>query len=473
MKRYAQSRSIAAPGEGALSIEQYKHVTGDNYSAEEAAIDAAEAQDSAAEVQAVQEEIEQVADVADSMEDVQELISDGEPLTDREAQLVAVAGDLAYAGVPEGMAEPIVPEVAVESYIKNKVSFEGRISDAIKDFWRYIKEMLAKAWKKIKEFYNKYFGPVKRFEKTFEALKKKASEFSGRKIRDNQRTFDLRSGVATLSVDYKALKNAGEILKNGEHFTAALDRFLATGTAKGASVVVNAAISAINDFDPDNPTAATTAVTNLVGIVDGSIQKVVAGSFYTRDTSVVNPGDYEFYRGTMLFGEHAPTVRVHSAVTKAGHQQTLSLTALLEAVNKSSMAYRVYESSGHHEKPSEVVFTVMTPTEMEDMCEQAIKWTRLMTTYSNGRVFADLEKDRARLEKATDGLQSRFDKFEKRSDSSGVNNHVGIGVYREFVRLNSVVLSNYGAPAVAIQRHALQVLSAYASVIRSNMNCYE
>jgi len=456
---------------GVLSIEKFQHVSSENYSAEEAELEMSEAQDAAEEVQAIQADLSQAQEVAGSLEDIEGLITEGEPLTEREANLVAVAGDLAYAGTEPGDVEPIVPEAAMESYrTGGRISFENRFTDAIKNFWRYIKQIVAKAWKKMKEFYAKYFGPVKKLEKTFEALKKEASALAGSaKIRDNERNFDLTSGVSTLCIDYKALTSGAEVLKHGQQFTQLLRSALSADAANKARAFLEGVNGIVSGFEPDSANAAAT-VAQVASVFQSLVKGRLAWGF--TKTTLANSGDYEFYTSPTVFGNRSVFIRVHRNAMAAN--ATAQTAADLAALNKTSISFRETIENTSKEKPTECSFSILTPTQMEDLCDQAIEWTRILQAHSGGRAFADLEKERTRLEKSTDSLEARFVKYEGRSNASSTGaTGVSVALYRQFVSLNSVALNVAAGTTLPLEKHALGVMGAYRHIIKASMSHYE
>lgn len=468
MRNFGSSKNTAAPG-GMLSVEKFHHVSSEQYSVEEAEVELAEAQDAAAEVEATSAELAEAQEVAGSLEDIEGLITEGEPLTEREANLVAVAGDLAFAGTVDPV-EPMVPEAAMESYrAGGRASFENRVVDAIKEIWRYIKQALAKAWKKIKEFYSKYFGPVKKLEKDFEALKKRATALAGSsKVRDGERNFELTSGVSTLCVDYKAITNGAELLKHGENYTKLLKSNLSSDTANAGRALLEGINNTVSGFDPEDASAGN-SIDTLAAVFEHIVKNAIKTGL--TKTNLQNAGDYEFYSSGTVFGNRAQCVRVHKNVFSG--KSAFKTAKELETLNKTMISFREVMDHATKEKPTECSFTILTGSQMEDLCDQAIEWTRLLQSYATGRAVADMEKERSRLEKATDALEARFTKYENRSNAASATTGVSVALYRQFVALNTVALNMVASPTVSLQKHALGVMAAYRHIIKASLSRYE
>ena len=470
MRDFGRSQPSFVSG-GILSLEHIQHVSSPQYSIEEEVMDAAVAQDAAADVAVLNDSITDAAETAVAMDDLEVIVGDAEELTDREANLVAVAGDLAYAGSTPDV-EPIVEAASMESYKgkHGKLTLENRIVDSIKRIWQYIKQQLEKAWKKVKEFFSKYFGPVKRMQEAFESLKKTVTNMSN-KVRDNERTFELTSGVSILSIGGKALANAGDILSHGKTYGKFLADELSSDAADKARTFLEKVGKELADFEPEDPAKAGKSV-NLVA---NAFMEIVKRNLKDkRNVTGSNSGDYQYWASAKMFGDHIKLIRVHKQVETGQKKGDYSDAKNLELLNRTSFSYREeVQATGHTDKPTECQFVIPNASQLEDMCEQGIEWTRLMQQYAQGRAVSDMEKERSRMQKATDSLEARFVKYENRSTRDSSSAGINVALYRQYVALNASALGLTAVPVVAIQRHAMLVMGAYRHIIRSSINRYE
>ena len=199
-----------------LATESYSDFRGE-LSLEEEQVLMDEAATDAAEVDKDLGESERVIEVSDALEDLA-VIADGiEEATPAEAALIETAGDMAVAGT-DVQPEEVVP--AMESYIGRRIATEG-IRETARAIWESIQRWVKSIWEKIEKFFYKLFGVIPGMRKRIAALEKRVDEAVGKKVEEKKVT--ISSGVASLCIDYKPVKNEGEFLKGVTSLQKVLD----------------------------------------------------------------------------------------------------------------------------------------------------------------------------------------------------------------------------------------------------------
>lgn len=421
---------------------------GDNISMEEEQVMIDEAAQDLAGANTDLGEAERIIEVSDALEDLAVIADSIEEATPAEVALIENAGDMAVAGTD---VEPgdVVP--AMESYRGRRIATEG-IRETAQTIWRAIQDFLKNVWKKIEGFFYKLFGTIPALRKRLKELKGRVEAKAGTSIEDKKIT--LNSGLTALSVDYKVVKNEGE-LKAALHDLEKATEFV-FGEGQGDLAKMGTAIAdAISDFDPDK--AEESAKKVLKAVQDHRPGTIPSAN---KISSARYPG-FAVSRGAPLPGNVSLFAK---AYTEKGEGGTLGQ---LDRFRRAGIELAA-TGEKHKDAPASVDFATMGNSSMEDAIKSCEKILDNLEDFQRGKRSADVKTAKSKVEAASKKATSAVEKANNDEDSKHC-----VPYYRAALNFNASYARWAQSPSMGLASNALTTIRAVMVVISKSLSAYK
>lgn len=396
-------------------------------------------------------EAERIIEVSDALEDLA-VIADGiEEATPAEVALIENAGDMAVAGTDVEPAD-VVP--AMESYRGRRIATEG-IRETAQTIWKAIQDFLKNIWKKIEGFFYKLFGTIPSLRKRLKELKNKVEAKSGTSIEEKKVT--LNSGLASLSTEYKVVKNEGDLKGALKQLEETVKFVFGEGAADLAKTGEDIA-DAIGDFDTAAPEASANKVVEAARKHLGKARAVPGRKALSGNRF---PG-FDAYHGFHLLGN---VTVIQKYYADKGDASPLGKLDRLRRAGAELGA----SAEKHKDAPSSSDFATASNSSMEEMIKTCEDILDHLEDFQRGKRSTDIKSAKTKVENASKKATSAVEKSANDEDVAKSS----VAAYRAVVNFNAAYARWAQTPYMGLASNALTSVRATMTVITKCLGAYK
>lgn len=359
----------------------------------------------------------------ENLEHYAEVIGSIEEATHTELALIQAGTDAALE--QHGIrAEHVFP--SLESQEGSSISMEG-IQNVIKAIWDAIVKVVTRVWDAINSFFKKIFNANKRLEKGNVNLKDRIEKYAGKSMQ--RKSTQLKSEINVFTVDGKALKNGGEVIKHVDDLinkATVVYGFYADSMIEAGEKIAKE----IGKFDPDAPVKSLEAINTVIEkeVDFNAIQKLTGESRTVSDSrwpsESVHASSPMFKNKTLFYITPKPRGSKDSALGRA--EALRNQRAVLQSTG-----------TGRKGDPGKEEGTIATfsLSEMLTIEKRCTELTNMVAAYEENQ--KRIKAVGRKIDKACKALTSKLEKSENLSQATRAHYNAVVNLNVAFGRWSS------------------------------------